>query len=230
MRISFFLLGYYFDLDGGDPIVLKVNALNSVDKTTALEINLSLERLVCSNGMTYGISDARFRKIHLQSLLLEDIKEFLKEQLEQFPKEQRLYKNWHQREILHRKLSESKPSPGQIEHWIDKVVAEKWGVHAASRTYHIAKTGYDGKVVDPFESNVCPHEHKVSSKIKVPGSYEYAPVRNAYDIAQVLSWIAGQRGTIQQQLEWMMDIPGLMGALLKTEKPITLATGGVSSK
>ena len=226
MRISFFLLGYYFDLDGGDPIVLKVNALNSVDKTTALEINLSLERLVCSNGMTYGISDARFRKIHLQSLLLEDIKEFLKEQLEQFPKEQRLYKNWHQREILHRKLSESKPSPGQIEHWIDKVVAEKWGVHAAARVYHIAKTGYDGEIVKPFEKNVKPHDREVSSVNKVPGSYEYAPVRNAYDIAQVLSWIAGQRGTIQEQLEWMMEIPGLMNALLKTEKPITLITSG----
>lgn len=226
MRISFFLPGYCFDLDGGDPIVLKINALNSVDKTTALEINISLERLVCSNGMTYGIADARFRKIHLQSLVLKDIEEFLKKQLEQFPKEHRMYKKWHDRKVSSRKLSKAKPSPGQIELWIDEIVAEKWGAHAAARTYHIAKTGYDGEIVKPFEKNVEPHEREVSSRNKVPGSYEYAPVRNAYDIAQVLSWIAGQRATIQKQLEWMMDIPGLMDALLKTEKPITLITGG----
>ena len=62
------------------------------------------------------------------------------------------------------------------------------------------------------------------SRDQIPGTF--APVRNAYDISQVLSWIAGQQGTIHGQLAWLMDIPHLMEALLKTEKPLTLGISG----
>ncbi len=64
----------------------------------------------------------------------------------------------------------------------------------------------------------------MSSTDEVPGAF--APVRNAYDISQVLSWIAGHRGTIQEQLKWTMDIPYLMDTLLEVEKPLTLQIGG----
>ena len=86
--------------------------------------------------------------------------------------------------------------------------------------YHIAKTGYDGEV-NPFAQKVEPHEYKIESTNRVPGSF--APVRNAYDISQVLSWLASRRGTIEDQLDRMMDIPDLMRALLKEEKSITLS-------
>ena len=216
MRVSFTLPDYEFDPGDGYPIVLKVNALNSVDKTTALSINLSWYRLVCSNGMMFGTAHARFRKIHLQSRKPEDIKKFLEKQLSRASKVQSLYKQWYEKKIF----IEAKPSAVQIEHWIDKTVAKRWGVHAAARVYHIAKTGYDGEV-RPFAKGVKPHEHKVQSANRVPGSF--APVRNAYDISQVLSWLASRRGTIEDQLDWMMDIPDLMRALLKEEKPITLS-------
>ncbi len=219
---------YGFTPEDGYPIVLRVNILNSVDKTTALEIILTWDRLVCANGMIYG-EDVDFRKIHLTRLLnYSVIEKFLKMQLERerFSKQKERIEKWYAAKVTIRKLAEIKPSPGQVEHWLDMVVSKRWNTNAAARVYHIAKTGYDGKFINcPKQSN----KKKVSfndlilksqSKDRIPGSF--APVRNAYDISQVLSWIAGQRGTIQQQLEWIMDIPGLVEALLKTEKPLTL--------
>ena len=216
MRVSFTLPDYEFDPGDGYPIVLKVNALNSVDKTTALSISLSWYRLVCSNGMMFGTAHARFRKIHLQSRKPENINKFLEKQLARASKVQSLYKQWYEKKVF----IEAKPSSIQIEHWIDKTIEKRWGVHAAARVYHIAKTGYDGELVNPFAKGVKPHEHKVQSTNRVPGSF--APVRNAYDISQVLSWLASRRGTIEDQLDRMMDIPDLMRALLKEEKQLTL--------
>ena len=209
MRVSFTLPDYEFDPGDGYPIVLKVNALNSVDKTTALSISLSWYRLVCSNGMMFGTAHARFRKIHLQSRKPEDINKFLKKQLARASKVQSLYKQWYEKKVF----IEAKPSSIQIEHWIDKTIEKRWGVHAAARVYHIAKTGYDGELVNPFAKGVKPHEHQVQSTNKVPGSF--VPVRNAYDISQVLSWLASRRGTIEDQFDRMMDIPYLMRALLR---------------
>ncbi len=212
---------YDFDPDEGYPVVLKVNVLNSVDKTAALEINMTWHRLVCSNGLSYG-DDVDFRKIHREkSLKPGAIKQFLDTQLEpeQFSRQKKRCEKWYTTKVVPKTLAEEKPNPSQIEHWIDKVVAEKWSKNAAARAYHIAKTGYDGNVA-LSQKDVDPHKRQVSSTDKVPGAF--VPVRNAYDISQVLSWIAGQRRTIQKQLSWMMDIPNLIDDLLETEKPLTL--------
>jgi hypothetical protein len=37
----------------------------------------------------------------------------------------------------------------------------------------------------------------------------------AYSICQALAWIAKERRDIQDQLDWMREIPDLMGALLR---------------
>lgn len=166
-----------------------------------------------------------FRQIHREkSLNSGAIEEFLDTQLqsEQVSQQKKRSEKWYATKIVTKTLSEEKPSPSQIEYWIDEVVAKKWNANAAARAYHIAKTGYDGNVAPP-QKDVTPHEREVSRTDEVPGAF--APVRNAYDISQVLSWIAGHRGTIQEQLKWMMDIPYLMDALLKTEKPLTLRIG-----
>ena len=225
MWVSFILPNYKFDPgDGGKVILLRVNALNSVDKTTPLEINLTWCSLDSMTGMLVR-RDARKKIRHLQKKSgppLESIVErFLQHQLHQASRDIRQFQRWQQKAVFPAELSEAKPSPGQIEHWIDKTVAKKWGAHAAARVYHIAKTGYDGKIIDQFAENVKPHERKIQPTNKAPGSI--APVRNAYDISQVLSWIASQRGTIEDQFDRMIDIPDLMRALLKVKKPTTLS-------
>ena len=57
---------------------------------------------------------------------------------------------------------------------------------------------------------------KVRTIHKVPGLF--TPVENVYHASQVLSWIASQQGTIENQLKRLGQIHGLMDILLKQEK------------
>ena len=229
MWFSFTLPGDIFNLtenalfDPGDKhsLNLTVNALNSVDKSTALEINLYWYRLVCGNGMVYG-DNIRFKEIHLtESLDLDAIRTFLQNQLasNQIKKEKERLIKWYETKVFRKHLSDSKPNRGQIEEWLEKHVSETWSIHAAARAYHIAKTGLDGKFTNTTKKkkNVKYSDLTLVSKIrtKVPGAF--APVRNAYDLSQVLSWIASQQNTVQKQLVWMADIPKLMRSLLRAE-------------
>lgn len=214
MHFILTLPDYDFEPGDGYPIVLRVNCLNSVDRSMALEIKLSWLRLVCSNGMMYGVGDTKLRRIHLKSLSSEDIAKYLESQLEKLPDEQSLYKQWFK----------AKLSISQIECWADEQLAKSWGNYVAARACHIARTGYDGKVVNPSRQSfqltlfdkgrVKPHELLVEDEIQVPGAH--APVTNAFHVSQVLSWLAKERGTIQAQLEWMMQIPNLMAVLLNS--------------
>ena len=79
-----------FDPGDGYPLVLRINCLNSVDTSTVLEITFSWYRLICSNGMMFGLKDSRLRRRHVQSLDPEDIAAYLKEQLDQLPQEKSL--------------------------------------------------------------------------------------------------------------------------------------------
>ena len=215
----------FFEPVDESPLNLTVNALNSVDRTTALEVHLFWYRLVCGNGMVYG-DNIKFKEIHLTDTLNPDaVEEFVKYQLEskQLKSQHQLLMKWQEAQVVPIHLSETKPSSGQIEQWLEKSVTKQWGIHAAARTYHIAKTGCDGKFVIHTEKNrknkkrVKFNELTLDPKteISVPGSF--TPVRNAYDISQVLSWLASQQTTVQKQLVWMADIPKLMRSLLRAE-------------
>jgi hypothetical protein len=46
----------------------------------------------------------------------------------------------------------------------------------------------------------------------IPGAA--AAARNAFALSQALSWLAGSRRDIQEQLEWRQQIPRLMEELL----------------
>ena len=213
MQISFFMPNdspYAFNL-GNEDHVLQVNALNSVDKTTKLEINLTWYSLNSQTGML-ARRDARLKKIHLKSSksLESVIKGFLEEQLAQASEDIQRFREWYQIKVSFEQLSHAKPSPSQIEHWIKRFVARRWGEHSAKRVYRIAREGMD-----------LPNPHE--SQYTNPVLSSFAPVRNAYDISQVLSWIASQEGTIQNQHARRMDIPDLMEALIKTQKPLTLS-------
>ncbi|GAG99015.1 unnamed protein product, partial [marine sediment metagenome] len=38
--------------------------------------------------------------------------------------------------------------------------------------------------------------------------------RNAFDVSQILAWLAKERKDFQEQLNWRQQIPGLMKKLL----------------
>lgn len=116
---------------------------------------------------------------------------------------------------------EAKQGAVQIEQWLEKSVSKTWDVYAAARAYYIAKTGYDGKFINSGQKKHVKFNELTLKKrtTEVPGSF--SPARNAYDISQVLSWIASRQGTVNSQLKMMAEIPDLMRALLR-QKTITL--------
>ena len=189
------------DFDPGDrcPVVLQVNCLNSVDTSTVCEIAFGWFRLVCSNGMMFGIKETSLRRRHIQSLDPLDIAEYLKGQLEGIPAETSLYTQWLKQPVQHSHLSD----------WVDDEVADDWGPHAAARTWNIMVKGLDGDV-EPTKG-LKPHQLPVTPRCEVPGSF--APVENLFHASQALSWIAGTRQTIQERLEYLRNIPRLMKPL-----------------
>jgi hypothetical protein len=149
---------FEFDPGDGNPIVLRINCLNSVDTSTALEIVLSWFRLVCSNGMMFGLGDSRLRRRHIQSLDPEDIAAYLKDELGHVATEEGVYKSWRRTVI----------DPVILVDWVDRTVAEEWGPHAGARVWKIINEGLDGEVEQI--RNLKPHELLITNTTAVPGS------------------------------------------------------------
>lgn len=204
MLLSFTFPNYDFDPGDGNPIILKVNCLNSVDKSTALEIKLNWYRLVCKNGMVFGKGTSNFRKVHLSSLAPKDIADFLKIQIRDRSSEESLYRQWYNKAF----------SLDSSMDWTDKTLTRKWGQQLAARTLNILSTGYDGEV-ERINEKVDSHELNVKSTIEVPG--QPAPARNIFHVSQALSWLAGNRINIQDRLEKTMQIPYLIDELIKNQ-------------
>jgi hypothetical protein len=196
-----------FDPGDGCPLVLRINCLNSVDTTTVLEINFSWYRLVCSNGMMFGLKNSRLRRRHIQSLDPEDIATFLADQLNEVPQERSLYANWHQALV----------EPLSLVGWIDDKVANEWGPHAAARVWNIITEGFDGEVEKT--PHCRPHELPIKRTNEVPGAF--APVQNLFHVSQALSWVAGTRNTVPERLDYVKAIPGLMEPLTKRSQGAT---------
>jgi hypothetical protein len=103
----------------------------------------------------------------------------------------------------------SKPvSSRALVAWADGPLAATWGALAASRVYHITRTGLDGVPEDRFQ-RVRPHDRAFGEPVvRVPGAPERS--QTLFDVVQVLSWIASNRATMQQRLSWREQIPGLV--------------------
>jgi hypothetical protein len=199
MQWSCSIPGIDFDPGDGHPLVLRINCLNSVDTSTVLEITFSWFRLVCSNGMMFGLKESRLRRRHIQSLDPGDIAAYLKEQLDLIPQEKGLYADWLNRSV----------EAGSLIDWIDGKVTKAWGPHAAARLWRVITEGFDGEVEQA--KNVRPHQLPIKNAVVVPGAC--APVQNLFHVSQALSWIAGTRNTIPERLDYVKAIPRLMEPL-----------------
>ena len=65
----------------------------------------------------------------------------------------------------------------------------------------------DVELLDPFAGGK-PSERRVKPLKPVPGASK--PARNLYDVCQALSWIATQRNSADERLEWQGHIPGFI--------------------
>lgn len=135
MWISFSLPNCDFDPGDGQPVKLKVNCLNSVDRSFAVRVQLTWYRDFSATEML----GPELRRNHDQSFKSEEIKEFLTTQLKQLSTERNRYRKWYQTTI-HR--------GNQYKNWIDQTITKRWGTEIAARVHHIIEKGYDCQIVD----------------------------------------------------------------------------------
>lgn len=198
---------YSFDPGDGNMAALRVECLNSVDLSTPLQILFGWFRFVCRNGMIAGSVLAHLRRRHERPLTVDEVPTIVEAGLKLARRERRLLARWWRTPITEERLTV----------WVDGPVQERWGVKAAARTFHIACTGSDADFRDRFEERKPPHLKAMRPTGRVPGAK--VPADNAFAVSQCLAWVATTRREVQERLDWMQDVPRLMGALMKMRRP-----------
>jgi len=202
MFLTVQLPGFDFDPGDGHRIVLDVECWNSVDTTTSLMFRLCWRRLVCQNGLRFGLRQERLRQVHFRGQAEpQRIREFLEDRFDRVEAERDVYRRW-----THRTVTED-----QIRDWVDGPVNQAWKSHLAARAFFIIRTGHDGALVNRFDDSL-PHARAIRPTLPVPGVQ--APVRSVFAASQVLSWLAMKQGTLLGRYEKLAQIPTLIEPLL----------------
>lgn len=200
MALSLYLSErHQFDPGDGHPMALRLECFNSVDGSSRLQILMTWDRLVCGNGLVVGVTSG-FRRRHVGGLGLGDVDDVLRAGLVEAGKDAENLRLWRQ-----------KATPDDLPAWIETSLREAWGFKAATRAYHIARSGYDAEIVGQYKDST-PTSIAVRSTDPVPGAPPQC--RSLFDLSQTLAWLAKERRDLQEQLEWRAMIPGLMQPLL----------------
>lgn len=194
---------YSFSIDNnGDNMRLRLQCFNSVEGSMKFMAFLGWYRLVCSNGLMVGVTKLGLQRRHCIGLEIDNIGQVIATGLSIVAEEVNVYRVWQQKEI----------PPESILQWIDGTLKDKWNVKLAARAFHIIRTGSDAKLAKPFEKG-RPTEKTMEPTRKVPGIPQ--EVHTAFDVGQVLSWLASRRRDVQQQIDMMREIPFLVAQLIK---------------
>ena len=186
-------------------MALTFECFNSVDGSVPLFAVVGWLRFVCSNGLVVGTVAARVKQKHLPPLAIEEISDVLAEGTESALADREIFAQW----------GSIRDSRDQLQKWVDGPLAEAWGPLAAARVHGIATTGLDGKPVPPWRM-AKPHTWSVWDGQPVPGTS--APCGDAYQLAQVLSWVASRRRNVAQRLQWRGQIQTLMADLFRDDE------------
>lgn len=204
LHVRFSIPEVVFDPGDGHPVQLTVEAVNSMDRSHALEVWTAWLRTVCHNSLLVG--GWRLRKIHHSDWFSqEDVGKFLTKAIHSAPDSATLL----------RKLLDHAVEPDGLKDWLDDHVAIRWGVERAVRLWSILKTGEDGSP-DPKDRLKPPSQRRAVRLRPVPGAEAHAS--NMYHCAQALSWIAGTELSIGKRLEMYRDVKFLLEDLAKLHK------------
>ena len=185
----------------GHSMALTFECFNSVDGTVPLFAVVGWLRFVCSNGLVVGTVAARVRQKHSPPLAIDEISGVLAEGTESAIADQKIFGQW----------GSTKVPANDLQKWVDGPVADAWGPLAAARVHGIATTGLDGKPTPPRKS-AGPHTWSLLDGRPVPGTS--APCHDAYQLMQVLSWVASRRRNVARRLQWRGQIRTLLAGLL----------------
>jgi len=201
MALSLYLPDRFsFDPGDGHLMAMRLECFNSVDASTRFRALMGWFRFVCSNGLVIGVTRVDLRRRHIGDLCVDDIGVVLRSGLDDCAAEMACLSRWRQLPISIR----------QLEPWVEVSVLKAWGIKAATRAYHIARTGQDVTITGHYKG-ATPTSIAVQMGQPVSGSSDGC--RNLYDVSQVLAWLAKERRDVNEQLEWRAAIPELMRPL-----------------
>ena len=154
--------------------------------------------------LVVGTTSATVRQKHSPSLQIGEVSAVLADGVQSALHDRDTFERWRSTSV----------SAEDFANWVDGPVADSWGPLAAARVHSISTTGFDGKPVRPLRPGP-PHTWVLTRGGPVPGTD--ASRRDGYEIAQVLAWVAAQRGDVAQRLQWRGQIRTLMSHLVPAQ-------------
>ena len=185
-----------------DEMRFRIEVFNSVEGSCRLMAVAGWLRFVCYNGLILGKALMQLRQQHRQQLQIEELGRLFRDALQSAGEDQLTLAKWRSKAIEFEALTE----------WADEDVFDKWGIKGAARVLAISRTGWDAELKGDLK-NKRPSEVTTEKTIEVAGIAP--PVANAFGVSQALTWVAGQRTELQEDLEWRSQVPELMDRLLK---------------
>jgi hypothetical protein len=213
IRITVPLVGKQIDL-ATDPIdpdhyQPELEVINSVDRSSAFTFMLRWRRLICLNGM-FTVEEDRMRSIHRVDLSrTQVVRDFMADRLIKTPDVVSELRQWKEEAV----------SKDAVQKWTEDWLREKggWTVENCARLWAILESGYDGAVEKPrerFEKNLL-SAYRVGQHRQVPGVP--FPIKTAYDLAQLLTWITSNQRSLEFQTEGTEAVPHLVRAFLSSD-------------
>jgi hypothetical protein len=132
---------YDFDPGDGHPMAMRLECFNSVEGSLRFKVFIGWFRFVCSNGLIIGVTRTNFQHRHDGDLSIADIATVLTSGLKEADKEKKRFEAWQARII----------DQGHLVRWIEKHVSKTWGFKAATRAYHVARSGYDVEIAGSYK-------------------------------------------------------------------------------
>jgi hypothetical protein len=201
MALSLYLPEQYTFIPGdGNELRMRLECFNSVEGSTRFRVMMGWFRFVCSNGLVIGVTQTDIRRRHVEGLDLIDVSEVLSSGLKRAEADKENFRKWQQKTIQGNALAT----------WVDENLRGYWGFKAATRAFHIARTGYDVDIVGQYKDQ-DPTTIETQQTRRVQGSPFKS--KNLFDVAQILAWLAKERRDVQEQMEWRDQIPAIIKPL-----------------
>jgi hypothetical protein len=191
-----FTVGTVGTVGNKDEMRFRIEVFNSVDGSCRLMAIAGWLRFVCTNGLIIGTALMQLQQQHRQQLEVEELGRRIGAAIESTWSDKAKFERWMSVGV----------EKSILVPWIDQKVRSLWGVKAAVSVLGIATGGWDVEPVGAM-TNRRPSEIRTNRIRAVPGVD--APVSNLFGVSQVLSWIAGQRGEIGEDLQWRSQVQEL---------------------
>lgn len=192
---------FSFDPGDGHPLALRLLCVNTMERRGGVRFLLTWHRFASGAGLAVGTTQLKCHYAHRQSPLAEELGGVLARGLALAQEERAALREWMLTPVPREALAA----------WVDGPVRRAWGVKAAARAWHLCQRGYDAELVQPVDE-ALPSQRELRPTTPVPGSPPVAG--NAYHVSQALAWLAKERRDVEETLDWMSGIPGLMRVLL----------------